>query len=230
MNALLRDAGWLSQTTAALQQPSCTLLSNLDAPLWEQIVGKVRPPVKTAYAVSRYFDAHPFLLDRVQKDLIPQKIKLFTQNGITTLTSRWLDHRLILNGEADIFLCTYRDGDFSQSLHGKALIIDMSDDYLLAFGSANFTSAALLTTAVTGNVELVMTFDHVDKSLCDPDRICDPNATAVLLKRATDLVTAPREETDIALSAHEITLVRRHSLTSEYTCEPTSHPLSVLSA
>ncbi len=210
LGALIRDAAWLGSTNGKASQLGYALLNNLESPLWRQLTVKVNAAVKTVYILSRYFDAQPTLLERVHQDLQPRKIKIFTQNRITTMTREWLKHPLVKEGVAEIFLCTYGDGEYSQPLHGKAIILDTGQRCVFAYGSANFTSAALLTTAAMGNAELLVVFDGLATKDCQPQRICDPNDNAELLDNEAILFIAPKEDKDDALpdsSAYRITLL-----------------------
>src|SRR5205085_870990 len=155
LNALARDAAWLSAEDESMPDAP-VFLHNLATPLWEQITAQIAPPVDNIYILSRYFDAHPSILDKVEGDLRPSRIKIFTQNGITNMTPEWLKHPLIKNGKAEILLCRYMDEGHPQPLHAKSIIIEKDGECLFVFGSANFTTAALLRSAQLGNVEILL--------------------------------------------------------------------------
>lgn len=152
--ALRRDADWLVLVKAPTEEVA--LLDNLSRPLLEQLAERVVPPVSRLSLVSRFFDETPALLTKVTALLDPAEVCIYTQNGTTTMTPAWIDACNQLGREAAIYLCPYGDGENPQDLHAKALLVEDAAGALLAYGSANFTSAALNRTAETGNVELLL--------------------------------------------------------------------------
>jgi HKD family nuclease len=205
-----RDAPWLdtdSSLSDVADESDFTLLHNLDAPLWEQIKTRISSPVETLYILSRYFDATPRILDKLQEELHPAKIKIFTQNGITSLTPDWLKHPTVKSGQTEIFLCRYKDlDDHAQPLHAKAIIIEHGSERLFAFGSANFTSAALLRTAQTGNAEMLILLSGVHTQDIKSERVFDPNKTAELLKHEAKLQFSRSNKIEFTQASSEIDL------------------------
>jgi len=88
---------------------------------------------------------------------------------------------MVRNKQAEILLCRFFDSDHAQPLHAKAIIVKKGDKCLVAFGSANFTTAALLKTAETGNAETVLMVRDVPSKTLRPMKLLDPDGTAVLL-------------------------------------------------
>ena len=206
ISALSRDATWLNTEGDSVSGNSIELLNNLDTSIWDQIVSKVTSPCEIIYILSRYFDTTPELISRVDKDLQPGKIKIFTQNGTTTMTEQWLEHPLVKNKKAQILLCTYKDDEHYQPLHAKAMVIQARDQYYLGFGSANFTSSGMFNNAKKGNLEIFVLLHGLAKGDIEPDSICDPDKTAFVLKNASDLASSPRDDQDASRSSHEINL------------------------
>src|ERR1041384_66314 len=205
LSAVARDVPWLtSEVEPNNEYP--TFLHNLVEPLWDQILRELKPPVDALYILSRYFDSNPRILDTIEQTLSPHRIKIFTQNGITSLTPEWLKHRLVKKKRAEIFLCRFFDADHAQPLHAKALIVEKGDKCLLVFGSANFSSAALLKTADNGNAETVLMLRDIPSKTLRPLRLLDPEGTAILLKDEGMLQSAKQDEDDWAPSPHDIQL------------------------
>jgi hypothetical protein len=206
LEALLSDAPWIEPVDEPSRNGEFRLLDNLDQPLWDQIRVEVAAPVDTVYVVSRYFDRSPKLLDRIMNDLRPAKIVIYTQNGITSLTPDWLDYDSVANGRTEIWLCRYADDEQrTQPLHAKGIIIQKGRDRWFAFGSANFTSPALLASARTGNVEtLLLLGPAVNRGL--DHNIFDPQGSAVRLTRKMELQTCEVED-KLYLPAYDIRLL-----------------------
>ncbi|XXX77700.1 hypothetical protein WMF30_02840 [Sorangium sp. So ce134] len=191
LDELVRDADWLGDGS---EPGPGRLIHSLDGPLWPTICEGITAPVDAVHILSRYFDAEPALLDSVAATLRPRTIGLWTQNGITTMTSAWLRHPLVTKGTASIRLCSYNDDGHRQPLHAKAVMIVTGKTARLAFGSANFTSAGMFSPASRGNVEAMLLLDGLPSAACDPAKLFDPSRSAVALQSAAMLQTAPRDE------------------------------------
>lgn len=98
----------------------------------------------------------------------PERLTLYTQNGITTLTKAWLGVPAFIDGDMEIRLCRYADEEHFQQLHGKAYAFTCGKEVVLAMGSANFTSAALRRTATNGNLEVLLCYPPADSSHIQP--------------------------------------------------------------
>jgi HKD family nuclease len=159
---------------------------NLQKPIWEQITESVTEPVESVSVLSKYFDLSTSLLDRIQKDLNPQKTHIFTQNGQTNLSPTWLNHPTFIQGNTEILLSNYNDDGYPQHLHAKALAVTTADHVILTYGSANFTSPALLRPSTSGNLETVLSFTLPKKKL-NVSRLFDPDKSAVRLTDASIL-------------------------------------------
>ncbi len=203
LQAMFRDSPWLNYEEGL--NSHIELIHNLDIPILDQIVSKVSPPVDNVYILSRYFDAQPFLLDHLQKQLQPQRINVFTQNGTTTLTGTWLDHPLVKSKTAQINICEFQDDEHRQPLHAKAIAIEKDSHCLFAFGSANFTSPALLKTAAQGNAEMLLAMQYARNEF-KPEDLFDPDHTGFQLIDASFLKTSSEKE-EVDYSRHELVLL-----------------------
>jgi HKD family nuclease len=192
LNHLVNDARWLVETESDISVPA--FLHNLEEPIFRQICREAPTSVDTVYVLSRYFDAHPSLLDEIEKALSPKRIKVFSQNGITNMTPAWLSHPLVKAKRAQIFLCRFSDADRAQPLHAKAMVLETDRRCVLIFGSANFTSAGLLRTINNGNAEVALMLKDISSKVLKPVRLFDPDETAVLLEEPQMLHRTPEEE------------------------------------
>jgi HKD family nuclease len=191
LQELHRSTPWLNAAYPA-EPNRLQLLHNLDRSLWSQLREIVPRQLDHVHIVSRFFDEKPELLDRLVEDWKPRKVSVYTQNGITTLTRSWLRHPLIKSGRVEILFCTYEDEGYQQSLHGKAIIFVSGSLRRLVYGSANFTSAALMSEAKSGNVEALIAMPPLGKVL-DPKRFIDPCNSAYHLPSDDALQTDKSE-------------------------------------
>ncbi|MBK8464926.1 MAG: hypothetical protein IPL32_03770 [Chloracidobacterium sp.] len=184
-----RSVAWIGRDTIDnAERPQ--LLSNLSVPLWEQIVKNSGDDIRRIAVLSRYFDSVPNLLDRVYTDLQPDTIDIFTQNGVTNLTPTWFDHRLVREGIAHVYFCNYSSDDYPQKLHGKALAIERDDSIDLYYGSANFSTPALLRPVRSGNAEVLVALLGLKRNEARVDGLFDPDETAIECKDPSILVRA----------------------------------------
>jgi hypothetical protein len=191
LNTLVAEVPWLSKVqTDAGSSGIPVLLTNLEKPLWEQLVERLPSPATHISVLSRFFDALPALVNFVRDSTKAKRLTLFTQNGITTLTKAWLKVPAFIDGDMDVRLCRYSDGDHLQQLHGKAYAFTCGTKVMLAMGSANFTAAALRRTAASGNLEVLLCYPPVVAKELSPKSLFDPDATAVTLQKASQLQTA----------------------------------------
>lgn len=169
------------------------MLHNLNKTLWEQLVALVQPPLDNVYILSRYFDSSPQILNRIVADVNPHKLRIFTQNGITTMTTSWLSHDLFKEGLMEINLCTYMDQEHHQPLHAKGMIFEKDNEYTLVFGSANFTTPALFTTFPNGNIETILVVKNIHEDDLQPELLFDPLGKATILELVDQLHTSPKD-------------------------------------
>lgn len=188
-----RGTPWLGGTSAR-DVGSVRLLHNLEHSLWGQISAMVPRPVERIHVVSRFFDDSPGLIDRVMRDFAPSQLVLYTQNGVTTMTAEWLDHPCIQSGRAGVLLCSYEDDGHQQPLHAKAMVFESGQTRTLVYGSANFTSPALLTHGKSGNIETVVVVPDISAKTLDSRRFCDPSGSAYQLRSPDQLQSAPRDD------------------------------------
>jgi len=190
---LRRTTPWLGRTPDPAAS-SVRLLHNLEHALWDQIAAMVPRPIERIHVVSRFFDDSPALIDRVMEEFGPNQLLLYTQNGVTTMTPDWLNHSCVRSGRAEILLCSYEDDGHQQPLHAKAIIFESGRTRLLVYGSANFTSPALLTYGKAGNIETVVALPDISEKTLDPRRFCDPSGSGYHLRSSDQLQSAPRNE------------------------------------
>jgi hypothetical protein len=191
LNTLVAEVPWLSKVAPESTKTDLpVLLSNFKRPLWEQLVERLPGPASHISVLSRFFDAHPSLVDFVRDSAKAKRLTLYTQNGITTLTKAWLGVPAFTDGDMEIRLCRYADEDYFQQLHGKAYAFTCGKEVVLAMGSANFTSAALRRTATNGNLEVLLCYPPVGTKQVTPKFWFDPDATSVVLRDANQLQTA----------------------------------------
>lgn len=191
LNTLAAEVPWLSKVTpAAAKNDLPVLLSNLDRPLWEQLVERLPGPATHVSVLSRFFDAQPSLAEFARDSTKAKRLTLYTQNGITTLTKAWLETPTFSDGNLEIRLCRYADEEHFQQLHGKAYAFTCGKEVVLALGSANFTSAALRRTAANGNLEVLLCYPAVAAKQVEPKTWFDPEESAVVLRDANQLQTA----------------------------------------
>jgi hypothetical protein len=190
---LRRTTPWLGGTPGSAAR-SVRLLHNLEYSLWDQITAMVPRPVDRIHVVSRFFDDSPTLIDRVIGDFGPGKLLLYTQNGVTTMTPEWLSHPCVRSGRAEILLCSYEDDGHQQPLHAKAIIFESGRTRFLVYGSANFTSPALLKHGKAGNIETVVVVPDISAKALDPRRFCDPSGSGYHLRSPDQLQSAARDE------------------------------------
>jgi hypothetical protein len=190
---LQRTTPWLGQTPPP-GSTTVRLLHNLEQSLWKQIAGVVPRPVERVHVVSRFFDATPTLIDRVMQEFGPTKLFLYTQNGVTTMTRDWLEHSCVKCSRAEVLLCAYDDEGHQQPLHAKAIIFESRNTRTLVYGSANFTTPALLSHGRSGNIETMIVVPDLSAKALDPRRFCDLSGSAYHLRSPEQLQSAHREE------------------------------------
>jgi len=218
LDDIAHQTSWLVDEPATANSSPMHLIHNLQHPLWPQICEGLQD-VDALHILAPYYDSKPAILQRMHKDLQPRQINIYTQNGKTTLTPKWLQAPLVEAGEAKIHLCEYRDEERRQSLHAKAFAVVDGDSCRFAFGSANCTSAALMKTAAQGNVEIMLLFDAVSKRTLNPKRVFDPLDNAQLLTDAEMLETREAEPFHPASAAHGLRLYEATVVGQKIRCE-----------
>ena len=151
-------------------------------------------PVERIHVVSRFFDDSPGLIDRVMRDLAPSQLFLYTQNGVTTMTAELAGSPVYSIWACRVLLCSYEDDGHQQPLHAKAMVFESGQTRTLVYGSANFTSPALLTHGKSGNIETVVVVPDIPAKTLDSLRFCDPSGSAYHLQSPDQLQSAPRDD------------------------------------
>jgi hypothetical protein len=207
LQTVLREVPWVAPDGESAAPADYLLAHNLTTSLWEQICGEVGGAADTVYVVSRYFDPYPSILDRVRADLRPNKIKIYTQNGVTNMTPEWLGHPSVRGGQTEILLCHYADDEqHAQPLHGKGIIVEKGGDRFFAFGSANFTSPALLKTTQDGSVETLLFLRGASNETLNPELLFDPGRSAVRLRSESELRSSRKDDEKFSTPGHVISL------------------------
>lgn len=184
------DVPWLLEDGSAPTTEPIEFTHNLNESLWKQLFPSANAPIEQVWILSRYFDSSPGLLTQLIKQFSPKRIKIFTQNSITRLTEEWLKHESVRSGQTEIWLADYGEDEATQNLHAKAFAIETQEECRFAFGSANFTWAALFHDAAKGNVETLMITPWLSKKKTSLSRFFDPSKKAVLLKDPSKLISA----------------------------------------
>lgn len=197
LNELHRSTPWLHADQPP-SEGSTRFIHNLDRPLWDQISDTVDSSIDALHVVSRFFDDEPHLISRVTQHWNPKKLVLYTQNGVTTMTPKWLAHPSVGAGSTEILMCTYEDDGHQQPLHAKAIVFDYGSRRTLVYGSANFTSAALLTSHGNGNIETMLVTLNIAARGLDPKHFCDPAESGHHLHSADELKSTPRGDEPFA--------------------------------
>lgn len=213
LQALSRDVTWLSGEGETPALTNLQFIHNLDVPLWDQVTSGIIAPVDTIFVLSRYFDSNPEVLNKLQAELSPKRIKIFTQNGITTLNRDWLRHPLTRDGTVQILLCTYCDEEHVLPLHAKAVALQVGNECILAFGSANFTTPAMFSSADKSNVETLIVIRGSAEQF-DFGTLFDPDRSAVHLTDENLLQSAAGQDEYSATEAYGIRLLEA-SLTEQ---------------
>jgi hypothetical protein len=198
LNTMLAEVPWLSKTAPGSGDGELpVLLSNLETPLWDQLVSRLPSPASQLSVLSRFYDSQPAMANHVLQTTKVKRLSLYTQNGITTLTKAWLEDPAFTAGDLDVRLCRYTDGDHFQQLHGKAYAFTCGKEVMLAMGSANFTDSALRRIAANGNLEVLLCYPPVPARQFSSKAWFDPDDSGVVLREAAQLQTAP-DNTDEA--------------------------------
>lgn len=207
---LRRNVPWISTEPKDSANSRLPLfLSNLDEPLWPQLVRHIPEKVDRLSLVSRFFDSSPKMLDTITHSLGDASIDIYTQAVIHTLGPAWLQHPLRRKKKLALHLCRYEDGEHSQQLHGKAYAFSRGKQTTLACGSANFSTAALLRPAASGNVEVLLIYPPEAVGRLKPEALFDPLQSAKELKSVDQLNIVGNEATEPASRAGNFQLLLR---------------------
>lgn len=203
MRQLVLDCPWLASDHCDDAASGVSILHNLDEPLWPQLVQRLDGPVLGAQVLSPYFDAEPAIIDDVTASVGDAPFSLYTERAFSTMTPRWLDRPEVARGQWKILVTSYED-EKPQRLHAKALALRSSTQTVLAYGSANFTRAALMSTPSDGNVEALVVVEGLPADLAVAE-LFDPMGLARAAE-AEDLCAEPKY-TPLASGSADIRLV-----------------------
>jgi hypothetical protein len=136
------------------------------------------------------------MLDSILGGSSSTKLNIYTQSGSNTLSPKWLDHPMYGDGRMKISLSRYEDEEHSQQLHAKAYALRCGKETTLACGSANFSTAALLRPAKSGNAEVLLLYPTSAMAKMKPRDLFDPLESAKQLKSADQLGYVENEPTE----------------------------------
>jgi HKD family nuclease len=212
VDEIRRSVAWLTDEAAPQNNKYLPLfLSNLNEPLWQQLLRQLPDQVDEISLVSRFFDSSPAMLETITQEMRAARISIYTQAVINTLSPAWLEHSMSKNGRMKIHLCRYQDGDHSQQLHGKAYAFRSGKKIALASGSANFSTAALLRPAKSGNVEVLLFYPSEAIGQFDPVALFDPLQTATELKSGDQLSKMENQTTEPESRAKNFSCIIREA-------------------
>lgn len=194
LQEIARECEWIANPVNDDAAPA-RLFTNIDEALLEQLAALAGPDIQSAAVVAPYFDESPALMKQILLRTGAQKLKLYTQNGRTTLSADWLRHELVKDGTVEVYLCDYSETERNQPLHGKLLALTSPTQTVVTYGSANCTTPALLKTAKQGNVECmvacILSPQQARKAL---PRLLDPENQAQRIVDPSGLVTADHDD------------------------------------
>lgn len=226
---LKRNVPWLTEEPKhAVDKRLPQFLSNLDEPLWPQLMLHLPGKVDRLSLVSRFFDSSPQMLDAIMRPLGAASVDIYTQAAIHTLGPAWLEHPLRKKKKLSIHLCRYEDEDHSQQLHGKAYAFSSGKQTSLACGSANFSTAALLRPAASGNVEVLLVYPPDSVGRLKPEDLFDPLQSATELK-SVDLKVTDDQTTEPVSRAGDFQILLQEAVLdeSELTIEADAAPSGI---
>jgi HKD family nuclease len=193
LQEIARQSEWI--VDPSLEPGPARLLTNIEKPLLEQLAALSTGQIQSVSVVAPYFDESPALMEKILSIIPAHKLKIYTQNGRTTLSADWLRHEFVKKGKVEVYLTDYSEGELSQPLHGKLFALESSSSTTIAFGSANCTTSALLRTAKHGNLECLIACTlsppQVRKSI---SRLLDPENRAERVIDPWVLVTATGDD------------------------------------
>lgn len=193
VRAMAHEASWLTNEVE-IHPDQPRLLHNLSIPLFDQLLSSFPNSPDRLTVLSRFFDGTPTILDTIQERLAPKATKLYTQNGLTTLTANWYSHPSVRQRNTTVLTTQFADEGHSQPLHAKLIAVTHRQKHWLAYGSANFTSAALTCAAKDGNIETLLLLPEIDASAVDINAIVDPLSSCQVLSEDGLRTAASKEK------------------------------------
>lgn len=192
-----RSVPWLTEALESPRDPHLPLLlSNLEEPLWPQLARELPEQVDSISLVSRFFDSSPQMLETVIEQCNAPRLDIYTQAAVNKLGPLWMESPLYREGRLKIHLCRYEEDEHMQKLHGKAYAFCFGQKFVIASGSANFSTAALLRPAASGNVEVLLLYPPRALSSLKPGDIFDPLSSAAELVNVDQLGYIDNEPTE----------------------------------
>jgi hypothetical protein len=188
-----RDSPWLENSQH--ESEGVDLISNLNQPLLSQLIAKADGEIRSVSLVSRYFDETPHVVEELLRLTAASRITIFTQNRCTNLPPSWLQHPAVKSGRLEFHLAEYSSDERDQPLHGKLFAMHTSKRVLLAFGSANCTTPALLESAHHSNVETLITVQlSAREAKAIVPQLLDPEGNSQRLTDPKKLISVPLEK------------------------------------
>jgi hypothetical protein len=193
---------WLLESSAI---SDVQIISSLDTPLLDQLsscFGKQKVEKITIF--SPFIDNKSKALGKINQEFQPKNIELLLQNGKTTGDIKSLNK--LRPAGVPIRFYEFEEGD--RYLHAKLYLIEGKKDALLVSGSANCTSAGLLGSSASANMETLLVHRHNVPDIAhkilskykgsEPIKLGD----TVVLRRTRDV----QERVSLPISLSEIVL------------------------
>lgn len=186
---ILNDLPWLNEKNS--ENMDVKLIDNTEETLFKQIAKCKKLEVKEISVLSRFFSENPnYLIDKIKEYFNTSNISIYTQDRTSNLNKNWFDLNLFKDNKLKIFSCKYSSEDSYQTLHAKAYAIKYKDNsYTFAFGSANFSTTALLKTWDNGNLETLLLFENLKEKEINPDSLFSMESKKQI-KNFSDLTTS----------------------------------------
>ncbi|MDS0474359.1 hypothetical protein [Natrinema sp. 1APR25-10V2] len=153
----LRDAPWLSHTTASSASDSLQLLHNLQRPLLDQVFDQIpQEDIHDIEVISPFFSGTDTQVltdlcratpDQLTLNIQPDRVQGFDADALTTTVP----------ADTDVTVNAVTAGDdTNRYLHAKLFVFRGTDDVWTLYGSPNLTTPALANSAAAGNIELAV--------------------------------------------------------------------------
>ncbi|WP_018702836.1 phospholipase D-like domain-containing protein [Anaeromusa acidaminophila] len=154
--ALLKKAfkSCLEKLPVFVAKQRAVFLHNIDASIYDQISSLMPDEIQGLTVLSPYFDTDNRIVNYLHKTKGIKEIEIITQERFSNFDAEAFVKLANKLGVKYALKRIEFDGDSRN--HAKVLAFHTNVADYIVWGSANFTSAALLKTARTGNAETVM--------------------------------------------------------------------------
>lgn len=135
---------------------SACFFNNISTPIIDQIYAKLSNDIQALTVLSPYFDTDNRIVDFIYAEKGIENIKIITQNRYSNFDVK----SFIELSKAYNLVYELKQIEFNKDAivrnHAKFIVFHTIEADYIVWGSANFTTAALLKTAKNGNLETVM--------------------------------------------------------------------------